>query len=517
MRPLWRLLWRKTRRDLARGWRLQLAAALLAAVGAFFLATAATAVAGVDRACQVAYARLGFMDFSVRLREPAPPGTVERLRSIPGIAAASGRRCERMHLETADGRDYAATVLGLSEGQEVNDVLVQEGRRAGRGELLMERRFARAHGIRVGDPVRVRGVAGDARLPVVGLVSSPEWIWYVVDRFDPRPAMKHAIVFVPSSDTAELADQPGINEVLVRVREPQQAERVSRQVFQALAAFRPRLPVLRGRQPSHAALLRDRRILGATLVPVASAALGWSCLLVFLATWHVVDGQRRELSGLIALGVQPRTVALHVVFGTAVVVGCGAVLGVLGGSAAGLAATTIYRDAFALPFLEPAVPWGALAAAFLASLGAGVAAAWTCAGRITHLEVAQALNPEFSHSAGGQGRPRRLPAPGALLLNLAVRNLLRSPGRSALGVVGMSVAVVLLTLVLGWWSGQRRAIDLHLSQVHRWDLHALMRRTDAGGLPRTDLWAGVLRSEGYLRLYGEVAGPGGSTPLEIWG
>ncbi|MFE0629326.1 FtsX-like permease family protein [Streptomyces sp. NPDC058864] len=146
-----------------------------------------------------------------------------------------------------------------------------------------------------------------------------------------------------------------------------------------------------------------------------------------------VRSRRTEIGTLRCLGWSPPEI-LRLILGELLVIG-------LGAGALGAALTYVLGVVLGLPDAG----WKAalvLPVALLLAVTAGLIPAW----RATRLEPLDAITPPVT--ATGRAAPVRT------VLGLAVRNLLRFPGRTALGAAGLALAVaaftVLLALTLGF-------------------------------------------------------------------
>lgn len=523
-----RLLVRKALRDLRQGWLSFGACALITALACAVFVAFTGSVGNLERATELTYRRLRFMDFALPLKD-ATEGAVERVRQVPGVTGVTGRLTvggelvmDPLPAPAARSRRIPARLHSLPvEGRpEVDDLAVEEGRYLGaaRGEALLERRFAREHRLGPGDPLRVRAGGRELRLRVVGLVSSPEYLWLAVDRYDPRPATgRLAVVFLAPADARDLAGSARLDEIHATVADPAARDRVMAAAARTVARELADPPIPREEQPSHALLLRDRRAFAGVAALFPALCLGLSGLILAVAMWQLVGQQRRQMGILMALGFSPRQLHAHYLLLSALVGGAGALVGIAAGHLLGAWLTGRYAAAMGLPFAEPGLLPGPAAVALGVTLGLSLAAGAWAAGRVLRLDPAQAVRSEVFEASRAPGWLRSL-AGAPLWLRLPLRNVLRQPLRSAAAVLGVAAAVAGILMALGFVDGQRRTLDFAFEHAFAYDLRVVLHGPTAGAdLPPLESWPGVSRVERFLRVPAVVTLGGRELRTSLWG
>jgi len=497
-----RLLWLKSWRDLRRRWISFLMCSSMVAIATMLFVAFSAASSNLDSSCRYTYEQLAFLDFTCRLK-PAPPEVADAVARISGVEGVEGRQVHDLRIRLRSGTFVSGRTISVPCDRElkVNRLHLEQGRMLAerRGEVLMEKRFAQVHGYRLGDRVEVETGEVILAFTLVGLVSSPEYIWLVTGPSDPRPAARRfGVLYLTPADLSRLTGLEAITEVCVRVSQPQQREAVLQKTRQRLAGYLAEDPIPRERQPSHALFLRDRRAFAAiaTLFPTIFMVLSGVILVSTLT--QLIAQQRRQIGILMTQGFSDGQILSHYL-GTSLLAGAGgALVGCAAGYLLGLACTRYYVDALGIPFVQTHVPWLWMLLAFGAATALAAAVGWKALwGRIQQ-DPAEILRSEFSTSlrTGRRGLPvlRQLP----YLLRLPLKNLMRQPARTTVMVFGIALAVAQMNLTLMMLDSQRSTLNFFFRSVHCYDMQVDLKLTSPDSLPPIASWPGVSRVESVL-------------------
>ena len=476
----------------------------------------------LGESANLTYQRLSFLDASFFLRS-APPSLTDRVRALPCVAAAEGRAGVSVRIQLPAGEKAHGWVLGVPVDRllTVNQLLVQRGAklRNGRGECLLERRFAEAHGFKVGDQLNLERGQDQQRFRIVGLVCSPEYLWLTPDRLDPRPAARRfGVVFVSHADLASLSGSNDIGEIHVRWKAGYDPLTSLHEVERLLAGHIDGPGHDRSQQASHSLLERDRAAFAGIASVFPAALLALSGLMLFLTLWQLIHQQRKQIGILICQGLSPNWVAAHYLAISLFVAVASSILGSLAGPWLAHWATGYYVSTLGLPFVSEAVRPASLL------IGWGVAltlAALSAAASLRHLlntPPLQLLRSEFQATAQMPGFLRWLPMGLSYRWIFPLRNLLRQPGRSLTMVAGVAMSNALLLMTLAMLDSQRSTLDFLLTKVHRYDLQVDLERLSVpSARPSVAAWPEVERVEEVLRVPATVFN--GTRYLErgLWG
>jgi ABC-type lipoprotein release transport system permease subunit len=409
---------------------IALAAAMLSAA----LVIAAGLGQGFDRAARAA----DLPDLLVRFDPVSARTVADRIRALPDVASYSLRfELTNVRIGATGHRrgDAVAEVMGPGRRPGYAIVAGRDLRPVG-SEVLLERGFAKAWGVRLGEPFYVQGLGPER---VVGFVEAPDNVgfplakprFYVsraaIDaRFGPEPA--------PRVNLAEvwLRDPRYLNEVLVQARSTSSGLHDIR--FATRAGIRILLDQAAG-------------IVIDLLVALSLIALVTAAVMLGAAARAEVQRRLRAIGVRRALGAQRG----HVVLAHALEAGLVAAPSATVGLVAGVLATAGPSDRLLTLLNEPA-PGGALALPLLAGwmlcVAIPVAAtawpAWRAAGGPP---VRLLRGGDVSTAAGGRAR-FSLRAGGLGLLGARLVGARRVRLVATVVTLGLSTAFVLLLLSL---------------------------------------------------------------------
>jgi putative ABC transport system permease protein len=517
-----RLLWLKAWRDFKHNLTAFAACILMMAVAIALLVGFSSAYLNLGRSADLTYQRLLFEDLAIEV-DRASPTLTERVQALPEIAAAEGRRTHGVRVRLPSGSEVSGLTIGIPHGRDltVNRLFIHEGSglRAPRGELLLEKRFADAHGYKVGDSLTLRNHLDVRRYLIAGLVTSPEYIWLTPDRLDPRPAAKRfAVMFLSHADEMRLTGEPFITEVHVRVRDNTDLETAKRALERALETERRSSARDRLEQASYSLLERDRRAFAGVASVFPVTLLGLSGLMLFLTLWQLLHSQRKQIGILLCQGLSARWIAGQYVSLATLVGAASALLGSLLGPLLSVTASGYYVRTLGIPYFTQSLQWESLLLGWVAALGVSVFAASAALRHLLGSQPLALLRSEFLPQAGLPTLLSWLPLRFSYQTLFPIRNLLRQPWRSLTMIAGVSLANALLLMTLALFDSHYSTLEFYLGQVHRYDMQVgLAMAEPASELPPVASWPGVERVEHVLRVSATVHNGGRKLERGIWG
>lgn len=500
-----KLLWVKAWRDLWHNLSAFIACILMMALAIALLVGFSSAYFNLGESAQLTYQRLDFLDASFYLR-PSSPGWAEKVRGLACVAAAEGRGGVTVRIQLPAGEKAHGWVLGLPTDRElsVNRLLVQRGSglRSNRGECLLERRFAEAHGFRVGDNLNLEKGPDQQRLRIAGLVCSPEYLWLTPDRLDPRPAARRfGVVFVSHADLASLSGSTEITEIHVRWKRGYDPYRAIQEVERLLEGQRNGPGRDRSEQASHSLLERDRAAFAGIATVFPAALLGLSGLMLFLTLWQLIHQQRKQIGILLCQGLSPQWVIGHYMTLALFVAVGSSTLGSLVGPFLAHWATAYYVSTLGLPFLSEAIRPVSMAIGWGVALGLATLSAAAALRHLLRSRPLQLLRSEFNPVAQLPNFLGFLPLRLSYRWFFPLRNLMRQPFRSLTMVAGVAMSNALLLMTLAMLDSQRTTLEFLLTHVHRYDLQVdLESMSVSSARPSVAAWPDVDRVEEVLRV-----------------
>jgi putative ABC transport system permease protein len=208
--------------------------------------------------------------------------------------------------------------------------------------------------------------------------------------------------------------------------------------------------VARKDQLSNWFLMNELEQIRTMAVILPSIFLGFAAFLTYTVLARLIATERREISLLKAFGYSNLEVGTHYAKMALAMALVGVALGWTVGAALGRWNTANYAEFFRFPFLYYR-PSG-LEFLLSAAIGCGVAllGALGAARRAATLPPAEAMRPPapemFRHAGVPPALARRLDNPTRMIL----RQIVRTPGRAAVTVAGVALAVGVLVTAMQW-------------------------------------------------------------------
>jgi putative ABC transport system permease protein len=470
-----RTLRRKLFRDL---WRLRyqcLTIALLVGCGIASFVAAVSAAASVRASAYAFYADSRFADVFAHLKR-APRPVLDRLRELPGVATVEGRVVGdfRLLIE-ASTEPIIAHFVSVTWPEEVqlNRTTLQSGRQVQPGstdEVVLSEIFAEKWGLVPGSTVTAVINGRLAKLKVVGIAISPEFVW----ASEPRTGLADPWHFgVAWMDGDALAKATGLvggfNDVAIRLAVGADEGETIHRVDAILEPYGELGAVGRADQPSNKLVEQKIAQLGrlARTLPVIFLAIAAFLLNVLLS--RMVGTQREQIATLKALGYRTRELTQHYLEFALAICALGVVLGwALGGlGAEGILAA--YARYFRFPsYLLRFDAWP-IVGATSAAVAAGVGGTFAAVRRAVSVPPAEAMRPEAPPSY----RRTRLDGIYALLrpvTRMVLRDVQRKPWRLLLsaGSICLATAIVLAGSVMG--DSMEDVLRLQFEVSHREDI-----------------------------------------------
>lgn len=496
-RKLWRDLWHLRGQGLA--------IALVVACGVATVVTTRVGYESLLASRADYYARYRFADVFAQL-ERAPETLRSEIAAIPGVAAVQTRVVAEVTLDVP-GLSEPATGRLVSVPERhvpvLNDVHLRRGRwiePGRRDEVIASEAFAEANGLELGDRI---GAVLNGRwqaLRIVGIGLSPEYVYELLGvnlfpdnrRFGvlwmSREALGPAFEMDGAFDDVSLRLLPGASEEEVIARVDRLLER-----WGGLGAYG------RDYQVSHRFLadeIRQNRVFGTVLPAIF---LGVAAFLLHIVLSRLVATQREQIAVLKAFGYGPLRIGAHYLGFAGVCVALGSVCGVLLGLWWAAEINRLYGQFYRFPVLRYAPGTTVVAIAVGVSALAAIGGAGSAVRRVLRLPAAEAMRPEApARFRPGwlerSGTAARLPASARMIW----RNLARRPGRAALSVLGLALAVAILIVGRFFVDAIEHLGNVQFRLVQREDVTVFFHdprparaRYELSALP------GVLRSEPF--------------------
>ncbi|WP_240839794.1 FtsX-like permease family protein [Acidaminobacter sp. JC074] len=324
---------------------------------------------------------------------------IEDLREIPGVEAAEGRLVYDVPLNVGNEEKVNVRLVSSSYGEDsINSLYALEGRSVVNSdtECLVVEKFALARNIQVGDIISPHISGRDYDLEVVGIVSSPEYVYLMENDQTLLPAAeKFGILFTTESF---ISDAIGVgssyNQVLFILEKDLNVDEYVKTLEKKLDKFGVTRIYDQDDQLSNRMVHEEMRGLEQSSSTVPVIFLGVAAFIMGVMISRMVKGDRLAIGILKSMGYSNSDVILHYTKLSVVVGLLGGSLGVILGYLLSMQFTQIYIDFFSIPTLRFVFrPELILLSAILVSIFSVAAGLWGSR-KSMKISPAESMRPE---------------------------------------------------------------------------------------------------------------------------
>lgn len=484
-----------------RGQALAIAVVLAAAAATFVLSLGVHHSLTATR--DAYYARNHFADVFVEMTR-APASVVDRVRAIPGVAAAQGGIQQPATLDFPDRPAPVRVLINSVDeraGSQLNQVILRSGHMphpGQAGEAVVDEAFAKANDLRIGSRLDAEIYGRRQRLSVVGIGLAPNFIYALAPGEIIPDDRRFGVIWMGERALQAATDRTGaINSLSLTLARGASEPEIIRRIDAVLAPFGGTGAYGRKDHLSHAFLDNELTQLEAMTRVIPPVFLLVAALLVFVVLGRMIRTERSQIGLLKAFGYTHRAIAAHYLKFALVIALAGTALGSLGGILMGRSMTAVYAQYYRFPFLEYRIaPVVLLSAAGLAfgSAALGALGGMRAVSRLAPA-VAMAPPPPPVYRAGLAetfGRMAGLSPTGHMIL----RHIARWPGRAAVTAGGIALSMALLFATLQFLDSSRSMLDSFFFRAQRQDLTVTFTEPRNGAAIRSLAQIpGVLRAE----------------------
>ena len=472
-----RPLTRKLLRDVLRLRGQMLAIALVVASGIALFVTMRSMRGYLLGAMATYYAEYRFADvFSSLERAPAP--VAAEAARIPGVGAVEARIVTEVALdvpslaEPATGRLVSIPDRGEPALERLH---MRRGRRPEpdrRDEVVVSDAFAQANRLAPGDSIGAVLGGRWETLRIVGVAISPEFVYEIASGGIFPDSRRFGVIWMGHDALAGALDMRGaFNDLQLGLAPGGREADVIVALDALLERYGGRGAYGRDDHVSHGFLRDEISETRVTSVILPAIFLGVTAFLLHMVLSRLVNTQREQIAVLKAFGYGNGALGAHYLQLAMVPVGAGIVLGGALGLwfAGGLA--TVYARFFRFPDAHFEPSWGVVVAAVLIGGGAALVGALGAVRRAAALPPAEAMRPESPprFRAGVLERAgvlRALSVPARIV----ARNLERRPGKAALTIFALALAVGILFVTRWMFDAVAFLERVQFAEVQREDV-----------------------------------------------
>jgi putative ABC transport system permease protein len=308
-------------------------------------------------------------------------------------------------------------------------------------------------------------LSGGVKLDYVGLGMSPEYFMITTEEGGMWAQANFAAVFTPLETAQTLTDHPNMaNNAVMTLTDEADRDIIRAEIDQALTAALPDVGFsLRNREENTVyhlvfqSITMNQQVYNIMIILFMAGAIFGAANLAS----RIVEAQRRQIGIGMALGMSPRWLAIRPLLVGAQIAVLGAffglVLGLLVGKIAqewmvGLIPMPIAGDLFQTHIFLRAAALG-----LILPFAATIYPVW----RAVRVQPVDAIKTGHLIGKGNGLAPllSNIPTPGRSFSQMPVRNLLRSPRRTLLTVLGIATAITTLIGLTGMLDSASRALD----------------------------------------------------------
>ncbi|GAB4136356.1 MAG: ABC transporter permease [Sphingomonadales bacterium] len=480
---------RKLMRDL---WHLRgqaLAIALVIGCGVAMFIMSIGMIRSLENTRDAYYDRYRFADIWAPVKR-APEYLIHEIRTMPGVRSAETRITVNVVLdvpgmaEPVTGRVHSLPPSGTPR---LNAVVLRSGRMVDPNvddEVLVLEAFAQAHGLVPGDWFHANLKGKRQRLKVAGLVLSPEYVYAIAaGQLLPDPK-RFGVLWMGREHLAAAFDLDGaFNEVLAALERGGDKAEVMRRLDLILDRFGGIGAYGRDEHISDEFLsneMEQLKIMTGILPPIF---LGVAAFLLNVVLSRLIETEREQIGLLKAFGYSTFAVGWHYTKMVLLLTGLGVALGFAAGAWLGRGLASIYQDFFVFPFLYFDAGSDVFALGALISMAAALAGTYLAVSRAARLAPAVAMRPPAPIDYSGK-LSRRLATTQWLgePARIVLRHLIRRPGRAALTVLGIAMALGLRIASESSNDNVGRMIELTFDYAQRQDATISLIEPRAGGI-----------------------------------
>jgi putative ABC transport system permease protein len=452
-------------RDARRRWLQVTSIGLLLALGVGMYSAMSSMAGWRTASADASFAALRSHDLRVSLVSGSYADSGQLTRALSTIrdrrlvSAAKERLVVATQVDASVGRRsiiVPGRIVGAAVDPTVDRLATVRGRALrpadnGRPVVELERNFAKHYALPAAGSLRLGGATG---VRYVGQALAPEYFIVTAPGADFGAEANFAVLFAPLRTAQLLSGKRGmVNELVLRVKGGSGTlGRVQGELDRSLRAALPGIgfTFTTGNQEAARRLLyKDAEGDQQMMDIFAVLLLGAAAFAAFNLISRTIEAQRREIGIGMALGVRPRALARRPLLLGAQVALMGIALGIPAGFAANAWLRSVMQSFFPLPVLKTQMQIGVFIQG--AALGMAVSLLATAiplrrALSVTPVE-AIGVGARAAKSSGLAWIARGMRLPGGSLANMPLRNVLRTPRRTIMTVLGIG-AVVAITLAL---------------------------------------------------------------------
>ncbi len=471
MKMNWKMWLRWSWRDLRSRWIQVAAISLVIAFGTGVY----TGMGGQEdwrlSSVDLSYDKLNMYDIHVQLADNTYLDQAElenQLAQIDGIADLETRLVVSKQVDATQDEDNKILVDGklfgvpvADGGPQINSIYI--GDELGRNlttedsntyAAIVEYKFARYHDLKPGDTIKIAG-ENDVQLDFVGAGQFPEYFMIIPESGGLLAENSFVAIFMPLDSLQAMMGYDGqVNDVVIKLESDADRAVVNTAIKDTIAQNFNNAGVTINYpddDPVYILLHEDPKNDQGIWDIMAIFFLLGASMATFNLAGRMVQSQRREIGIGMALGVPRQWLALRPLLVGLQIALVGTVLGVFLGFGMSQLLGQLVLDFSPLPYFEITLHTESFITGTLIGIFMPLLATLIPTWRAIRVPPIDAIRSGHlvAKSGGWSGVLNYLPIPGKSFMQMPFRNLLRSPARMMLTVMGIGIAISLQVLFIG--------------------------------------------------------------------
>lgn len=438
-----------------------------------------TALSHLISSQQAFYRETAFADYYFEV-DRAPAGVVKRIREVPGVLAATGRVQKDVKiLKNGSARDTGRlTGFGTVDEPQVNRLFLVKGRyfdqdpSAGGNDVLIDRQYAAAKGIKPGDSLDIIIDGKKGSLRVAGMATSPEFLYKTRNALEFPDIDGMAIIMMPELQAQQILKMTGeINQVLVKFSPGAKETQVKELIEKILKPYGVVTSYPRRDQLSHKYIQSqiDSLSLAAKLLPPGFFVVTIAVQFVLLR--RLIKAQHLQIGVMKALGYENRSIMLLFTAYSLTITTAGTILGLLAGSGLAGLVSNLLEQIMELPKSSGGINWLVLLNNTMINAGVGLFSGLLASWEVTRINPAEAFHRELpaAYEKTFLEEWRRLWAVIHSSWKMSLRSISRNLVRFIATTMGITATMAMILVALYFTNSRDYLLYRYFNIENRYD------------------------------------------------
>nr|WP_246542851.1 FtsX-like permease family protein [Fusibacter paucivorans] len=500
---------RKMLRDMLENKLAYLACIIVMSMGLMTYSAMSIVMVNLNNARDTFYEDYNIADAFANVQS-MPLNRIDDLESIPGIKSARGilKQDVRVDFEGDENVYLRLNTYAIDDSARINDVYLSEGYELDENSLLIwiGDKFFDENGLQIDDTIDLVVNGKVTTFTIAGRVLSPEYVYVTRNSYDFMPSPKtFDIAYISKPVMEKLVGRSNeVNYINLTFEDGTVYDDVREQLKSNLKSYGLISLTDLEHQSSNAFLKEELKGLESMAKSMPFLFLGISSFILYIMLKRLTETQRGQIGILKALGYHNYEVQAHYLSYALVIGIIGGITGGILGTQLSVFYTETYKEFFSFPDIENAFTYKFTFYGLMISVVFSLFAGYQGTKKILRLTPSMAMSPKAPKIAKRSVLEGIKPFWNSLTMQgkMAVRNLVRSKGRSIFTVLGLLFAFSIMVVA---WSYDTLIDTMIFDQFDKVQLYD-MKVTFKGLIPAKEAQSLLYNLEGvsYVETMVEV-------------